>query len=480
MRIAVASFMQESNSFSPLPTGRTAFERGYIHRGDAIVRVLAATRVECAGFLAELGRAGAQAVPLVAAYTMAGGPVERPVFEAILGEILVGLAAAAPLDGLLLALHGAMLTEDGDDADGEILARVRAALPAGTPIGVSLDLHGLITPRMLQPHTHLIGYKTYPHLDMAETGAKCARILLDTLRGRVAPRMALARRPMIVNPIAATTDAPALRQVRGLADAQPGMLDVSIFTVQPWLDVPDLGCSVLACADGDAAQARAVAERVADALWDARGAFEPALTPLDQAIAVGLAGPGLTVVSDAGDAPSGGAAADSAAVVRALIEAGADRAEATTLLTLCDPVVAATCHRHGVGARLTAPLGHHFSRKLGTPVAATFDVVSLASGRHRTGNGIMVDPGPCAVIAIGSIRVAVRSEPLFEWDPSVFTSQGLDPAAARLVFVKSPSHFRAAYAPIAARILVADTPGATVPNMRRIPFTRVAGPTDSP
>jgi microcystin degradation protein MlrC len=402
--------------------------------------------------------------------------VERPVFEEILGEILEGLKRAGPLDGVLLALHGAMMTDDTADADGEILERVRAALPPEVPVGVSLDLHALGTPRMLQPNTHLVGYKTYPHLDMDGTGAKAARLLLDRLAGRARPCMALARRPLIVSPIASTTDTPVMQRLRALADAQLGILDVSIFTVQPWLDVPGLSCGVLACGDGSSAAAQAAADTVADALWEARHEFEPDLTPLDEAIRIGLTGPGLTAVSDAGDAPSGGSAADSAAVLRALLAEGADRGDTPILLTLCDPAIAALCHRQGAGAHITARLGHHHSRSDGEPVEADFEVVSLASGRHRTSNGITVDPGLSAVIAIGAIQVAIRSEPLFEWDLSIYTSQGLDPTVARLVFVKSPSHFRAAYAPIAARILVADTPGPTAPNMRRIPFTAIDRP----
>ncbi len=479
MQVAVACFMQESNSFAAFPTGRSAFEHGYIHRGDAIAAHLAGSQVEMSGFLTVLAEAGAAAVPLVAAYTMAGGPVERAVFDDLLGEIVDGLTGAGPLDGVLLALHGAMMTEDNADADGEILARVRTAVPDHIHIGVSLDLHGLMTPRMLQPNTHLVGYKAYPHLDMAETGAKTARLLLDAIAGRCQPRMALAKRPMIVSPISSTTDTAAMRRVRAAADdlcRDPAVLDVSIFTVQPWLDVPGLGCSVLACVDGDADRAQEVADTVADALWAERHAFEPDLTPLDAAIRIGLAGPGLTVVSDAGDAPSGGSAADSAAVLRALIEAETDGDDGLVLLTLCDPAAADAAHRAGAGASITTALGHHFSAGDGAPVTATAKVVSVKSGRHRTDNGIEVDTGPSAVLAIGRIRVAVRSEPLFEWDTSLFTSQGLDPASARLVFVKSPSHFRAAYGALADRILVADTPGPTAPNMRRVPFTAVDRP----
>jgi microcystin degradation protein MlrC len=480
-RIAIASLMQETNTFSPIPTTRAVFETYYVLRGDELLDGYGAARVEVPAFLDVLRAAGASPVPLFAAYAAAAGRCTRATFEEFMEEIETRLAASGPLDGLLLALHGALVLEDAPDGEGEIIERLRAILPADRPIGVSLDLHGHVTPRMLQPNTFLIGYRDYPHTDIYETGERTARLMLDVVAGRRWPVMALAKRPVLVSPVCArTTDGP-LKPVADAArqmEADGTVLHAAIFPVQPWLDVPDLGFAALVCADGDPRAARNAAEGLAEELWRRRADFDPGLVSLAQAIAVGLSAPGVTVVSDTGDAPTGGAAADSAAVLAGLLAAGAANAARLSLATLCDPAAAAAAHRAGLEATLSLTLGHAFSP--GTPVAVVARVISLSDGsyvmRDKGTEGLSIRMGPTAVLAIGSIRMLVRSNPSTEWDTGMYLSQGLDPRQAALVFVKSPSHFRASFGPLAARILLADTPGSTCADMRRIPFRHVTRP----
>jgi microcystin degradation protein MlrC len=480
-RIAITSLMQETNTFSPIPTTRAVFETYYVLHGDELLHGYGAARVEVPGFLDVLHRAGATPVPLFATYAAAAGSCTRETFEAFMREIESRLADALPLDGLLLALHGALVLTDEPDGEGEIIERMRAILPADKPIGVSLDLHGHITPRMLQPNTFLIGYQNYPHTDIYETGERTARLMLDTVAGRRRPAMALAKRPVIVTPVCArTTDGP-LKPVADLArrmEAEGKVLHASIFPVQPWIDVPDLGFAALVCADGDTTAAQRAAERLADALWQRRADFAPDLRPLDEAIAIGLASPGVTVVSDTGDAPTGGATADSPAVLAGLLAGGAAEQPRLSLAALCDPAAAEAAHRAGLGANVSLTLGHAFTP--GTPLAVTATVANLSDGtyvmRDRGTEGLMIRMGPTAVLAIGSIRLLVRSHPSTEWDTAMYTSQGLEPRDAALVFVKSPSHFRASFGPLADRILLADTPGPTCGDMRRIPFRHATRP----
>jgi microcystin degradation protein MlrC len=482
MKIAIASLMQETNSFSPLPTTVATFESYYLLRGQELMTGYGEARVEVPGFLAVLDAAGATPVPLLAAYAAASGTVTRAAFDALVGEIEERLRRAGPVDGLLLALHGALVVEDQPDGDGEIIARLRRILPPAVPIGVSLDLHGHITPLMLQPGVFHVGYREYPHIDMFETGERTARLLLDTLAGRRRPAMALAKRPMIVSAVCTrTTDGPlrpVVEEARRLEESG-AVLHASLFPVQPWIDVPDLGFAALVCAE-DAATAERAAEHLADLAWQRRHAFEPELLPLAEAIRIGLAGDGLTVVSDAGDAPTGGSAADSAAVLRGLLAAGADQASRLTYLTLCDPAAVQAATAAGPGAIVTLAVGHAFSTADGESVTIRGTVRLLSDGVYRMvdggANGLTIRMGPSAVIAIGAIRLLLRSEPSMEWDTGMYLSQGLDPRQAALVFVKSPSHFRVAFGPLARRILVADTPGPTAASMRRIPFTKVSRP----
>lgn len=433
------------------------------------------------GILPVLQASGAEVLPLMAAEALAGGPLTRATFETLVGEFEERLRQTGRIDGLLLALHGALMVE-GDDSggDGEIIERMRRLLPADVPIGIAFDLHGHITSRMLQPNCFHIGYQTYPHIDIFETGQRLARLMLETLRGRRRPVMALVKRPMVLSASSARTTEGPLKEVAEAArqaESSGRVLHASLFPVQPWLDVPDLGFAVLVCADGDREMARRVATELADMAWERRHQFDPGLMPLEDVIRLGLNSPGLTVAGDAGDAPSGGSAADNISVLRALLAAAADQSKRLTYLTLCDPPAVVLARRAGVGASLQILLGHHFSKTDNQPLRCTAQVHQLSDGDyHMRDQDLDVYMGPTAVLAIGSLRILVRTNPSLEWDTQMYFSLGLDPRAAALVFVKSPGGFRHSFGKLADRIVMADTPGPTCANMRRVPFNKVTRP----
>lgn len=481
LRIAVGCFMQETNTFSPTPTLVADFEAHYLRRGSEILTGYGPARVEVPGFLSVLAEAGATPVPLLATHAASSGALTRDTFEAILGELLQRLGEAGRLDGILLALHGSMAIADNGDAEGEILERVRAAFP-GVPIGVSLDLHGHITPRMLQPGIFLIGYREYPHIDMFDTGARVAALLLDVIAGRRRPVMAMAKRPVLMSPVRCRTDdgpfTAIVAAARAVEDEASGVLHASLFPVQPWLDVPDIGFAALVCADGDVAAAQRAADHLADLAFAARDSFEPDLMAIDDAIRIGLSSPGLTVVGDGGDAPTSGAPADDATILKRLLALGADKAERMTYVTLRDAPAVQKAFAAGPGATVTLSVGHSLSA--GEPVSITGIVRSLSDGtyvmRDAGAAGLETHQGPTAVIHIGAIRLVLRSLGGFEWDTGVYTAFGLDLRYPALAFAKSPSHFRVSYAPFAARILAGDTPGASACNLRRLTLVNVTRP----
>jgi microcystin degradation protein MlrC len=482
MRIAIGSLMQETNTFAPTPTGLDSFEAVYHWQGEELLHRYGAARVEMAAFLDVLKAAGATPVPLLAAQAFAGGPVTRAAFDHLLGDLIARLRAAMPVDAVLLALHGAMVVEDDPDAEGSILAAVHEVV-GDIPIAASLDLHGHIMPRMLEHATILVGYQEYPHVDIYETGERTATMLLDTLQGRVRPVLALAKRPLLVSAVnARTTDGPLRRVAETAREMERAgrVLAASLFPVQPWLDVPDLGFAALVVADGEQAAAQAAADELAEMAWDARAEFEPDLVALPDAVRIGLSSGGTTVVGDAGDAPSSGATADHAAVLRELLTQGADRAGRPIYLTLRDAAAAREAAAAGIGAEVTLHVGHALSTAEGQPVRVTGRVTTLTDGRYRMkgpgATGSVLQMGLTAVLAIGDIRLVLKSLPSLEWDPAVYYSVGLDPADAALVFVKSPGHFRVSYSPLAERLLVADTPGAARPNVRALHFSRVTRP----
>jgi microcystin degradation protein MlrC len=483
MRIAIGQIFQEGNTFAPKPTTRETFDAVNLWLGEEILTSFGDARVEIPAFISVLESAGIEPVPLIAANALAGGPVTRQAFDHLMSEVETRLKAAGKLDAVLLALHGAMCVEDEPDAESEILERVAALLPAGTPIGVSLDLHGHVTQRMLGPDVFFIGYREYPHIDMFETGKRVAETMLEVLRGRIAPCMAIAKRPMIVSPSKARTGEDPLRGIVGVArrmEAEGRILHASLFPVQPWLDVPDLGFGVLVCTNGDAAGAQRAADELADLVWERRADFDVDFVSVREAIDVGLREEGTTVVSDSGDAPSGGSAADSVSVLAALLDAGADRSARISYLTLCDGEAARTCANAGVGATLMLDVGHKVSRNDGKPLRIEVRVHTVSDGTFvmldAGARGTRVEQGLTAVVSVGSIRIVIRSNPAFEWDTGIYTAFGLRLEEAALVFVKSPSHFRVSFGPHARRVLLADTPGPTCPNMRRLVFHRVTRP----
>ena len=482
MRIAVGQICQESNSFAPRPTTLETFEAVHLWRGEQLLSAFGNARIEIPGFLSVLQRAGVEPVPLVAAHALAGGVVTRAAFENLMSEMETRLAQGGKIDAVLLSLHGAMCLEDEPDAESEIIERVARALPPGTPIGVSLDLHGHMTPRMLQPNVFYIGYREFPHIDIFETAVRVAETMLGVLGEALSAhgtRQAANDRQPFEGPDGRRSATEYRGRCAVHGGGRGGVTRV-VFPVQPWLDVPNLGFAVLVCADGDEAQAQRAADKLADLVWAKRHEFDPDLVSLEQAIDTGLREEGTTVVADSGDAPGGGSAADNVGVLKALIAAGADRSDRLSYLTMCDAEAANICASAGVGAALSLDVGHKISRNDGVPLRIQCRVRTISDGSFimldAGARGMQINQGLTVVVSIGGIRLVIRSVPALEWDTGIFTAFGLRMEEAALVFVKSPSHFRVAFAPHARRVLLGDTPGPTCANMRRLEFRNVTRP----
>lgn len=491
MRIAVGSLMQESNTFSPVYSDLEFFQADCLVAGEEMVPFATRARIEIAGFFDTLATERVTPVPLLAAHACSGGPLRRAAYDTLANDLLGRLRAVLPVDGVLLALHGGLVLEDDPDAEGLLLRAVRKLVGPHVPVAASLDLHGHITSQMVAHADILVGYKRYPHTDMYETGVRTTRLLLDRLAGRIRPTMALAKRHMVLSPVRTTTDIPPFKELMAHGEsieADRGALAVSLFPVQPWLDIPDLGYAALVVTDNDPDGARRIAAALADEAWRRRVECDPKLTTLGDAIRRALAAErGPVVVGDSGDAPSGGAPGDSNAVLAALLAHRADQTGRTVLLTLVDAAAVRMAHENGVGAQVTLSLGHTVSRDRGRPLPVAGVIRTLGDGRFRiTGpgmTGVVAKMGRTAVLACGGIHIVLMERPTLEWDPGLYRSVGLEPAEADLVFVKSPSHFRVAYGPLASDLIMAETPGCTCCNMRKLTFrhaTRPLYPMDFP
>jgi microcystin degradation protein MlrC len=386
------------------------------------------------------------------------------------------------VDGVLLVLHGAMMAEGEPDATGAILEAVRAVVGPQVPVVGTLDLHANVTARMVHHATALVGYHTAPHIDLYETGRKAAHTMLVTLRGEYAPTMALVRLPMLIpGENARHTDGP-LAEVIHMAEAleQAGMvLHAGIYPVQPWLDTEDVGCAVVAITNGDQAAAQEHARTLAEAFWARRDRFVPELVPPDEAVRRALArDEGMVVLCDSADSPTSGSTGDSTVILQAVLRA-APLTE-LALLNVVDPEVVAQAVAAGVGHEVTVQIGGKLAPAFFAPVTFKGYVKLISDGvfyfKGPGMRGMAYRMGRTVVLTQGGIHLVVMERPVSQWDPQLYRSLGEEPTDARIVQVKSPAAFRAAYGPLACDILIVASPGPATPAFTTLPWQHLRRP----
>ncbi|MHB1133567.1 MAG: M81 family metallopeptidase [Chloroflexota bacterium] len=478
-RALLVNLAQESCSFAPRPHELADFRRYYLLYDDDVIPMLRGGQMEVAGVVAVAEAEGVELVPTVATYGGTGGPVSAEAYAFLREAVLARVARhAGAVDGALLALHGAMVVEGLDDAEGDLIGAVRALLGPDKPLVVSLDLHAHITEAMLAGADAIVGYHTFPHVDLYDTGARAMRLLAGALRGGVRPVLGHRKLPMITPAERHRVDQFPMSEVMGRAlamEAEPGVLAATIFAVQPWLDVPHLGWSAVVVADGDRALAQAKAEEIADIAWRLRREFLHERTPVAEALrrAREIEG-GPVVLADSSDATSGGAEGDSTVLLAALL---ATPVPGQALLLLTDPEAVAACIAAGVRGEVTLPVGGKLATEFFRPVTVTGRVRLLSDGLFTMKSPTLpADRGRTAVLQVGEIQIVLSEKPVYTWDEECYRSVGLFPREAKLVQVKSPGGFRAVYEPFARAIFELDAPGPTDSNLRRLPYKRVTRP----
>jgi microcystin degradation protein MlrC len=483
MRIALGKLSHEANTFSPLPTTWDDFSRNWMRRGPEILRGLEGLNIEEAGAV-EILRAepGCEILPTFAAHALSGYPVDGPAFRRLLDELLTALRAALPVDGVLLVLHGAMMAEGEADASGAVLQAVRQMVGSDVPIVGTLDLHANVTVRMAEQATALIGYHTAPHIDMAQTGRTAARILLGAVKKELHPQMALVRLPLLVPAENSRHTEGPLSEVINMAlalEKQGTILHGGIYPVQPWMDTPDVGCSVVVVTDDDPAAARAQAGRLAREFWARRAAFVPSLLTPSEAVQNAIARErGTVVLCDSADAPSSGATGDSTVILHALL----DRApiQQTCLLNVVDSPAVAQAIAAGVGNNISLSVGGKLAPIFFQPVVFNGYVKTISDGvfsfKGPGMRGVAHRMGRTVVLVQGGIHLVVMEHAVTQWDPQLYRSLGLEPTDARIVQVKSPAAFRAAYQGIMDDVLIVASPGAASADLTHLPWKHIRRP----
>lgn len=477
MRIAIGQLWQETNAFNPVPTTRADFEAFGVLRGQDLIDQLHDTN-EPGGFIQSLRAWPDQPeiVGLVRLPAWPSGPATGQTFTWLREELLAALDKAGPLDGVLLALHGAMCAEGVPDVEGLILEAVRAKI-GPIPLVATLDLHASVTPRMARNADALVIYHTAPHIDVFETGVRAAAVLKRILIDGVTPYTALVRVPVVLPAELANTQSPASVSF-GLCDhlskreKQPGILAAGLATVQPWLDIPDHGSAAVVVADR-AETARSEAETLAEMLWERRNQYIPLLTPIPLAVeqAARECATGLVVIADSADATTSGSTGDSVHVLEELLKRDWPR---PVLVPLVDPSLAdlqpGTTWEGSLGGKRLPGKSLYGAWTVERSYQAAFTL----SG--HLGRNLAIDMGTGVVLRRGPVRVLTTSRPGPHFAPPFFTSAGFDPFTAAVVVAKSPCGFRAAYEGKARLILMARGPGCAPADFVTLPYANIPRP----
>lgn len=480
--IAIGGIRHESNSFSSVKTRLEDFKR--LPSGDAVLKEWAASNDEIAGFVEGGERFGLELVPTVAATAVPAGPVTDQALDALTGELIRSLRAAPKLDGLLLALHGAMVTESHPHGDAEIVRRVREAVGPDFPIVVTHDFHANISPEIVERSTALLTYKTNPHVDQKERGVQAAEIMAGIAAGRVKPTQAIVKPGMLYNIRFQNTNLeplkPIVEESRRL-EREPDVLAVSVSGGYQYADVPAMGASVVAVTSNNPEKARRIAQTLSDMLWATRDKLK--LNVPDAAAAVRQAMQSKespVVLVEMGDNIGGGSAGDATFLLQELIRQQA----LGWVVVIADPEAVRAAVRAGVGQPFDAIVGGKTDKLHGEPVRIRGRVKSLHDGRFleteiRHGGQRYYDQGLTAVVEVeGSTRdlqnlliLTTRRQVPFSIHQLV--SCGIYPERQRFLVVKAAIAFRAAYEPAAARIIEVDTGGVTAINPARFTYKHV-------
>jgi microcystin degradation protein MlrC len=488
MRLLIAMMKHETNTFSPVPTPLARFGHGpgplY---GEAAIQAFRGTGSGLGAYLDIAAREKAEIVLPIAASASPSRPVDDAAFEHIAGHICEAVAKGG-FDGILLDLHGAMVTESVEDGEGELLRRIRALDPA-TPIAVAYDMHANLYDAMVSNATVVCGYRTYPHIDTYETAKLAGDILLRAIRGEARPVMAWGNVPMLPHVMRQGSDDHPNRelQARCAAMAEEGALAASLFTGFPHADIANAGLSAVVVTGGDSDLAARLRDELLDRAWVEREAFVYHVEPLDRSLAraktmpAPAPGEGPIVLLDHYDNCASGGTMDTTIVLAAILREGLDNVAAFAIF---DPAAVSQAIAAGVGAQVTLSVGGKLPMPQipgeSPPLTITGTVKTISDGRFRNrgpmGRGVMTDMGPSVVIDTGKVEVALISRHVEPSDLNCFLALGIDPTQKRYVMLKSRVHWRAGLGSLAKAVVDCAGIGVCTSDYSQLSFENVRRP----
>lgn len=485
MRIVTGTFSHETNTFSNIPTTMEEFAKQGIAHGEEIPRRFRGTNAIEAAFLDASEAFGFELIWTVYGSAIPGGAVSNEAYEYFSGHLLEGIQGAGAIDGVLLHLHGAMVTDDLDDGEGYLLEKIRRLVGPHMPIVTTLDLHANMTPRIIQNCTALTGYDTYPHVDMYERAYEAAEILVRMIRGEIKPVMALQCPPLLTPLQTQVTmhDTPMQRIIDLVhrLEQDKRVISIAAFGGFPFADIAPAGFSCVVVTDGDPDLATRLSKQIADAAVAERDNWIVHPTPPEEAVRRAMAAAhGPVILADIADSGAGGTAGDGTVTFKTLLDLGARRA---AVCSISDQEAIDVCLAAGAGAEVSILVGGKRDRLHGDPVPVTGKVRLIHEGSFvREGpmnRGVVQTVGRCVVVEIGGrdgIELMLTEHRAHPNDLQYFRAFGIEPTQRQMLVLKSAAHYRAAFAPIASEIIEVDAPGITSPRLERYPYKNIRRP----
>jgi len=481
-KIICAQFKQETNRYSPNLSDEQAYrEREYIWEETAIRTHFTGTKTELGAFFDVLDPyEDVELIPVMALNASPGPVTAQYIWDRVADRLLEAVDKQPYVDGVLLALHGAMVTEEMEDGEGQLLQRLRKRLGLDIPIVVTLDLHANVTERMIENATALVSGDYYPHTDFYEIGVRAAKILWQAVTGEAKPVMAWRKLPMLF-PFVITDMGPIVPLLQKAQSLwKTGMLmSASICHGFFHSDIYEMGAAVLTVADGDGALAQKCADELAESIWAVRAELMRKFHSPEEAVKLAMeARTGPVVLADVADNPGSGATMDSVVLLRQLLDMGATD---VAFAAICDPQVVQQAKQAGIGAAMHVELGGKQAPEItGGPIRCTAVVEKLTDGRfYNQGpmfHGLMMNYGDTALLRIGGVQLIVCSHHAQPYDMGIFNHCSIDPEGKKILVVKSAVHFRAHYKTISQQILDVETPALGCMRPQMLPLAHCRRP----
>jgi microcystin degradation protein MlrC len=476
-KIALVGFLHEAHSFATQLTSLDRFREHHFAFGREEMRKAAGVSTETAGVFDTAEKLGFELKPLFYAFPLPGGIITADAFEFFRQKLVEGLKANAPLDGVILNLHGAMVAQNAPDAEGEFARIARATVGPNVPIVSTLDCHGNVSELMVRSTNALIPYDTNPHTDCYHRGVQAAQLMKDMLDGKVKPVTALVKPPLIPIPQKQNSAQSPWRDIWSLAfelEKRPGVINVGVLPGFSYSDVPEVGVSILAITNNDPKLAREIGEAVARKAWELREQFVPRFPKPAEAVQMAIHESKWPVILvDTGDNVGGGSAADGTVLLYQLLRQNARDA----VMIIRDAEVVEKCFAAGVNGTVSASVGAKTDKLHGEPVYVTGRVKLLSDGRyinrgpmHGMAEGVEWQMGRCAVLECRGVTLLLTENRVMPMNIYQLRSQGIQPEYCKIIVVKAAVAFRASYEPVAAKIIEVDTPGLTAVDLAKFPF----------